>query len=207
MELLNLLDPTSRAGPPTQFQTWHLLAAFRIFCFANQPIGRYFLGVELSLGGGSIRSLIRFLRNRKLVEPIHRQGHRISAQGKRHCHALNQVLIHLAPVPPSSYTVDVSNIGCHLRGVANYITDGLLQRDAAMQAGATGATTFYQSPDPNILIMPTDHTVPKSNVKEILQPFNLEKGDVLIIGSGSSRVSAQLGALAAAIPLLRKLGE
>lgn len=121
-----------------------------------------------------------------------------------HCHALNQVLINLVPIPPTSFTVDIENIGCHLRGVAHHLTDGLLQRDAAKQAGATGATTFYQDTDPNNLIMPTNHKVPKSDLHEVLKPFTFEKGDVLIIGSGPNQTTAYLGTLAAAITILRK---
>ena len=77
MELINLLNTSIRPGPPTQFRLWHIIAAFNIFCQSASPIGRYQLGTELELGGGSVRSLLRFLKDRNLIEPVQRQGHQL----------------------------------------------------------------------------------------------------------------------------------
>jgi hypothetical protein len=176
--------------------------AFYTFCQSTSPIGRYQLGSDLGLGGGSIRSLIRFLRDCKLIEPIHRQGHKLSPDGQYYCKELNERLIQLVELPQSSYTVDVYNFGCQLRHLAHCVTDGVFQRDAAMQAGASGATTFIQDPDTETLIMVKDHRIQKSELTDILRPFSIENGDVLIIGSGSTRIAAKLGAFAAAFTLL-----
>jgi len=181
-----------------------LLAAFYIFCKAEHPIGRYQLGEELELGDGSIRSLVRFLRSRGLIEPKGRQGHQLSEEGSHYCSELSQVLIELVEVPASSFTVDNENIACHLRNRAQYLTDGLAQRDAAKQAGASGATTFYQGTNLDVLTMPLDHDLAKTELEMILPSFNLQLGDVIIIGSAQTRIAAQLGALAAALTLLQK---
>lgn len=195
---------SQRRGPPTQFRSWHILAAFHIFCKAKHPIGRYQLGEELELGDGSIRSLVRFLRSRGLIEPIGRQGHQLSEQGSRYCSNLNEVLIELVEVPASSFTVDEENFACHLRNRAQYLTDGLTQRDAAKEAGATGATTFFQGTNLDVITMPLDHELAKTELKSILPAFNLQLGDVIIIGSAQTRIAARLGALAAALTLLQK---
>lgn len=181
-----------------------MLAAFFIFCKTEHPIGRYQLGEELELGDGSIRSLVRFLRSRGLIEPRSRQGHQLSEEGRHYCNELSQVLIELAEVPASSFTVDNENIACHLRNQAQYLTDGLAQRDAAKQAGASGATTFYQGTNLDVLTMPLDHDLAKTELKMILPSFNLQLGDVIIIGSAQTRIAAQLGAFAAALTLLQK---
>lgn len=204
MEITKLLNTDVRQGPPTQFHPWHLLAAFYTFCQSPSPIGRYQLGSDLELGGGSIRSLIRFLRERRLIEPVHRQGHQLSPEGKRHCDKLNQILIKLMELPQSSYTVDVFNLGCHLHHMAHHITNGVEQRDAAIQAGATGATTLIQTSDPNQLIMPTSYEVKKQDVYQLIKAFDLHEGDIIIIGSGPTLISAKLGALAAAISVFKK---
>ena len=52
--------------------------------------------------------------------------------------------------------------------------------------------------------MPLDHDLAKTELKMILHPFNLQLGDVIIIGSAQTRIAAQLGALAAALTLLQK---
>lgn len=175
-----------------------------MFCKASHPLGRYQLGAELELGGGSVRSLIRFLRTRGLIEPVNRQGHQLSDQGSHHCNELSLALIEVVEIPASSYTVDIENVACHLRNVAHRLTDGLAQRDAAKQAGASGATTFYQGSNPEVLTMPLNHDLVKTDLGMVLAPFNLQPGDVLIIGSAQTRIAAQLGALAAALTLLRK---
>ena len=136
MELTKLLNTDARQGPPTQFHSWHLLAAFYAFCQTTAPIGRYQLSSDLGLGGGSIRSLIRFLRSQELIIPINRQGHQLSTKGKQHCEKLRETLIAFEELPESSYTIDVYNYGCHLHQLAHYVTDGVEQRDAALQAGA-----------------------------------------------------------------------
>ena len=202
MELTKLLKTDSRQGPPKQFHPWHLLLAFYTFCQSPSPIGRYQLGSDLGLGGGSIRSLIRFLRDRKLIEPKLRQGHLLSLKGYQHCNDLRKTLIKFVELPQSSYTIDVYNYGCHLRHLAHQITDGLSQRDAAIQAGASGATTFIQDSDMESIIMAKDHRIQKHELAAILQHFTIEPTDVLLIGSGSTHISAKLGAFAAVLTLL-----
>jgi hypothetical protein len=207
MELIKILNTGTRQGPPTQFHSWHLLAAFYLFCQSTTPIGRYQLGADLGLGGGSVRSLVRFLRTQGLIIPISRQGHQLSPKGKQYCEDLHNILIKLEDLPESSYTIDVYNFGVHLRRLAQNVTDGVQQRDAAIQAGASGATTFIQDPNPETLIMAKDHRVQKSDLIGVLEPFNIQVGDVLIIGSGPSRISAQLGAFSATLTLLKKQPE
>ena len=207
MELINILNPRTRQGPPTQFHIWHLLAAFNTFCQSPAPIGRYQLGTDLDLGDGSIRSLIRFLKDRNLIEPIQRQGHQLSKESQHHCNTLRHVLIKTTELPQTSYTIDVHNYGCHLRHLAYQVTDGIKQRDAALQAGGSGATTLIQDSDPNTLLMVKNHRIEKHTLNEILQPFSLETSDVLIIGSGPSKISAKLGAFAAILTLLKEENE
>ncbi|MFX1566541.1 MAG: DUF4443 domain-containing protein [Promethearchaeota archaeon] len=207
MKLTQLLNTDLRPGPPTQYHPWHLLAAFYNFCQSNSPIGRYQLGSNLGLGGGSIRSLIRFLRNQRLIEPVKREGHRLSPLGKHYCQELTQILVKLIELPENEFTIDVYNYGCHLRQLAPFVTDGILQRDAAMQAGASGATTFIQDSEPSTLIMAKDHRIKKGDLKTVLEHFDVKMGDVLIIGSGPNTISAQLGAFAATLTLLEKKDE
>jgi hypothetical protein len=88
--------------------------------------------------------------------------------------------------------------------MAPFVTDGLLQRDAAMQAGASGATTFIQDSDFNTLIMAKDFRIEKGDLKTVLEHFDVEVGDVLIIGSGPNPICSQLGAFAATLTLLDK---
>jgi hypothetical protein len=73
-----------------------------------------------------------------------------------------------------------------------------------MQAGASGATTFIRDSEPETIIMAKDHRIKKSALITVLEHFDIEIGDVLLIGSGVSPISAQLGAFAAVLTLLKK---
>ena len=205
MNLIRLLNTESRQGPPTHFHPWHLIIAFHTFCQSTSPIGRYQLGTNLGIGDGSIRSLIRFLRNQELIEPVSRQGHQLSLRGKLYCKDLTQRLVKTEELPPSSYTIDSHNFGCHLRRLAHLVTDGVEQRDAAMKAGASGATTFIQDSDQDTIIMAKNHRIQKKYLTIVLAPFEIGINDVLIVGSSSNNLTAQLGAFAATLTLLNKI--
>ncbi len=202
LKLISTLDVDSRPGPPTQFKSWHLLAALLLFSEARNPIGRYQLGDELGLGRGSVRSLVKFLRRRDFIHPVKRRGHELSIEGQKYVTDLSQVLVKIVKLPQSAFTVDQYNFGCHLRNRAHLVTDGVSQRDAALRAGASGATTLVQESDPESLVMPVEHRVSRLEAISLLEHFNLREKDVLLIGSGSSWVVARLGTLAASITLL-----
>lgn len=204
LKLITLLDVNSKRGPPTQFRPWHLLAALLIYYHTKGPIGRYQLAEELELGGGSIRSLVKFLRAQGLIQAVGRQGHQLSKEGDRHLTRLHRVLVNTGRIRQTSFTVDRINFGCHLRNRAHLVTDGVRLRDAAMQAGASGATTLIQGPNPEYLIMPTEHRVSRTEAAELLKGFDLAEGDVLIIGTGPTDIAARLGAIAAIMTLLNE---
>lgn len=173
-----------------------------MFSEARTPIGRYQLGDELGLGGGSVRSLVKYLRKRGFIQPVKRRGHELSVEGRQFIAKLSQVLVKIVKLPQSAFVVDQYNYGCHLRNRAHLVTDGVRQRDAALRAGASGATTLIQELDPESLVMPVEHRVSRLEAISLLEPFNLREKDVLLIGSGSSWVVARLGTLAASITLL-----
>jgi hypothetical protein len=166
------------------------------------PIGRYQLGDELGLGGGSVRSLVKYLRKQGFIQPVKRRGHELSVLGRQSLTELSQVLVKITKLPQSAFAVDQFNFGCHLRNRAHLVTDGVRQRDASLQAGASGATTLIQELDPESLVMPVNHRVSRSDAISLLEHFSLRARDVLLIGSGNSWVVARLGTLAAAITLL-----
>ena len=202
LEILSILKQDQRVGPPTQFKSWHLLTAFLAFSSAKEPIGRYQLAKELELGDGSIRSLVKYLRKNKLIEPVGRKGHQLSVVGLEQKKALKKIIAKISPVPPSSFTVDDYNFGCHLRQRADQVTDGLAQRDAALRAGASGATTLVQGRDPDHITMPMAYQITQKEIRNLLDPFNLDEGDVLIIGSGPNSSRALLGTISGALTLI-----
>jgi hypothetical protein len=93
----------------------------------------------------------------------------------------------------------------HLRNLEYNVRNGLEQRDAAVKAGANGATTLIFKN--GVLYIPFTFQKPEELPKELSQifkdQFNLRNGDVLIIGFGRDKAKALEGALAASLYTLR----
>jgi hypothetical protein len=88
----------------------------------------------------------------------------------------------------------------HLRGRADTIISGVKERDAAVRAGAVGATilTFKDG----VLSVPTVYRDLSSKypdlAEQIYRSFSLADGDALIVASAENRWRALEGTLAAA---------
>jgi len=85
------------------------------------------------------------------------------------------------------------------KSAAHLISSGIDQRDKAIIIGGTGATVLIYAN--GALEMPPgfmdiSDQYPE-DVKRILSTFSLDEGDVVVIGSGSSKRYAQLAAMAA----------
>jgi len=86
-----------------------------------------------------------------------------------------------------------------VRGAASLVGSGLDVRDAALAAGAAGATTLVVGEDG--LSIPS---VPEVEVSLSITA-ELRSGDAVVLGTGGDRISAELGAIAGALRLLSKL--
>ena len=81
---------------------------------------------------------------------------------------------------------------------------GMQQRDAAIMAGAEGATTLVVK-DRKIILpgvsddVAKDYPVAYRQIVELLKP---EYDDVVVVGTGETKEKAEYGALAAALTLL-----
>jgi hypothetical protein len=86
----------------------------------------------------------------------------------------------------------------------DFVKYGLEQRDAAITAGAKGATTLVFTK--NGLAMPgakEDVSESGSSIIAALSKLNLTEGDVIIIGSADEKIKAEIGVKTAALELLR----
>jgi hypothetical protein len=91
-----------------------------------------------------------------------------------------------------------------VKGAVELIRSGIEQRDAAIKVGARGATTLvyrggrFQMPG-------VDMEVPEEIRVRLLEGLDVEDGDVIIVGAGDTPLSAEIGAKAAALDLLRHM--
>lgn len=167
-------------------------------------VGRLKLSRDLQLGEGQVRTLIRHLTKEGLVRAS-RSGISLSDAGKKLLSNLRTVLSEQVELSQSPLTVGVFNVAVQVKGVKNSVKYGLEQRDAAVAAGAKGATTLVFTKSG--LIMPgTGENIRKtgSSIATSLSKLSLKEGDVIVIGSADEKLQAALGAKAAALELLKR---
>lgn len=167
-------------------------------------VGRLKLSRDLQLGEGEVRTLVRHLDREGLVE-VSRSGISLSAAGKKLFSSLRTVLSEQVDVSSSPLTVGLFNVAVQVKGVGGSVKYGLEQRDAAVKAGAKGATTLVFAKDR--LVMPgTGEGVSEAgpSIVTALSKLSLKEGDIIIVGSADEKLKAELGAKAAALELLKK---
>jgi len=166
-------------------------------------VGRLKLSKDLQLGEGETRTLVRHLKKGGLIE-ISRSGISLSAAGRKLLSGVRAVLSEQLELPSSPLTVGRFNVAVQVIGMKNSVRYGLEQRDAAITAGAKGATTLIFTK--NRLVMPRtgeDVSEAGSSIVAVLSKLSLKEGDVVIIGSADERFKAELGVKTAALELLK----
>jgi hypothetical protein len=166
-------------------------------------VGRLKLSKDLDLGEGGVRTLVKHLKNEGLVE-VSRSGISLSAAGKRLLFFLRTLLSEQVEIPCTPLTIGPFNVAVRVAGMKDSVKYGLEQRDAAITAGAKGATTLVFTK--NGLAMPgakEDVSESGSSIIAALSKLNLTEGDVIIIGSADEKIKAELGVKTAALELLK----
>ena len=170
-------------------------------------LGRYRLRKLLDLTEGVTRGLLKKLSNESLVKAEGRRGFSLTRKGLEN---LKQKLKELSIKEIKEIDIDElktsgESVVIHLRNLEYNVRNGLEQRDAAVKAGANGATTLIFKN--GVLYIPFTFQKPEELPKELSQifkdQFNLRNGDVLIIGFGRDKAKALEGALAASLYTLR----
>ncbi len=186
-------------GPMPYFQQYHLLMALLVIR-KKGSIGRKQLSRELSMGEGSVRSMLRRLTKAGLVK-TERSGNVITPAGEE---MLTDIGIEVIPIEGGESSVGTEDVAVIVPGKGNSITDGFSQRDAAVRAGALGATTLVYRNE-GLTFPPDQEPMQDQGVlhqlKNVMRsPF--KDDDVVIIGTADNGTNATKGALAAAMDLL-----
>jgi len=174
-----------------------------LFLNFGGPIGRYRLKEMLGLSDreGVVKRMLSDLQRSGYVSSG-RPGSKLTVKGEKflkqrlNAYSIADVKdLSLQPLEtgPTSFIV-------HLRGRAEAIISGMNERDAAVRAGALGATvlTFKNG----MLSVPTVYHNLSSKypdlAKRIYESFSLADGDALIVASAENQWRALEGVLAAA---------
>ncbi|UCD45617.1 MAG: hypothetical protein JSV27_03780 [Candidatus Bathyarchaeota archaeon] len=193
-----------RPGGTPAFMEAHVLKALELLG-SGEGLGRQQLARTIRLGEGTVRTLIRRMREQDLLETS-RGGMKLTAKGERLVIALKEYLVSTA-FPETTLTVGRENFAVMVRSAGGEVRKGIEERDAALIAGAEGATTFVYTD--GRLLMPGFNTeidaLTKVQLMGLLEP---EEGDVIIVGSDEDTFRAEFGAKSAALKLLeRALGQ
>jgi len=150
------------------------------------------------LGEGVVRTLIRRLSDEGLIE-VSTRGVSISSRGERLLRDVHSVIAAGREAPATGDTVGPRNYALLVKGGAHGIRFGLEQRDAALIAGAMGATTIvFKQVSATI---PGMDGGPSEPLLSFIQDFRPQEGDAVVIGSADNLREAETGAYAAALTL------
>jgi len=181
---------TSAVGPLPRFAEVHVRRALELIA-EHKTIGRKQLAKKLGVGEGSMRTILNQLKKRSLITSS-RGGHALTAKGR---HALGKSL-KFVQVDAGDLTVGEVDVATIVRGAADKVKRGIEQRDEAIKAGGDGATVLVFKAGK--LRFPDGFTKVDEKVVELIKMFEPRNGDVVIIGTGSDAIKADVGARAAA---------
>jgi hypothetical protein len=188
-------------GPTPSFAAVHVIKALGLI--AREPIGRNKLSKELALGEGATRTLIERLRGHGLIT-ADRAGCALSKKGEKMWRTLHAALPKKTMVGKSKLTIGAFNVAMLVKKGADKVTSGMKQRDAALVAGAKGATTLIYSSG-RLTVPPEQHDVLEEapeTCRVLVEQLKPGEDDAVVIGSADTLEKAEYGALAAALSLI-----
>jgi len=195
VKLLKNLPEKTTPGRLPSYTSAHVL--YTLIYLENNKVGRKQLASELRLGEGTVRTLLRRLREESLIM-VDRQGISLSIKGQRFLDNLRKTLS-WSDFPYIEITVGDQNFLVLVRGAADWVRQGVEQRDQALIHGARGATTLVYRDGRWEMPGLGDEVEPL--LSEYLDSFSPREKDVAVIGSSEDRFTARLGGLAAALDL------
>lgn len=204
MEFITIVDSltgkVSRGRPPAYTHA-HVLKAFETIGDRRQ-VGRQQLAMILGLGEGTVRTLIKKIRGQNLVS-VSKGGITLTKSGVELLSELRSWMVS-REVPETVIAFGSMNYATLVKQAAEKVAIGVEQRDAAIKAGAEGATTLIFNG--NRLNMPgLAVDLDASLVSFILDQLRPETNDVVIVGFADNQLSAEMGARTAALELVRKI--
>jgi predicted transcriptional regulator len=195
---------SSRYAPSRilSFDIAHIFKALQIIEDRGHA-SRTLLCQELNLGEGAVRTLIKHLKMKELIETSN-AGTKMSDKGKKFFAEILTCLPKGCSLPKCSIALGKYNYVVLLKQFSFAVKSGIEQRDASIKMGALGATTLLFSkgkfvmPNTNIMLDPLKK---EPSIYELLvKKLEPVEGDVIIIGSDDiNRQTAELAAKNAAL--------
>ncbi len=201
---LRILDELKSAleripGPLPSFSLVH--AVLMLLILEDGSVGRKRLSSLMGIGEGSVRSLIRRLKEIGLID-VDREGCSLTEKGKEAVKKIRKVMSGLTEL--KLRMVDSATYAILLRGLEGKI-NVLKMRDEAVRAGGEGAVILVQLE--GTLMFPETmeplmkyHSEDERILRDSLRPSN---GDIIIIGLGKTVRESKVAAISVALSALQ----
>ncbi len=203
-DFIELAQPADGRVAPV-FKPHHAAVAL-ILIGREQPLGRYDLCEKMSIGEGSVRTLLKRLSEADYIEAVGKQGQTLTQKGKNLFERVSKDV-------PIGLTLNIRLLVMYEYAFANLvksalsrITDGIRQRDEAIIQGgydSAGATTLTHK-NGNLVMPPDDFHLLLNYEQEtilIIDSLRPEDGDVVVIGSADNPNLAREVSMAAVMTL------
>ncbi|HEU5221925.1 MAG TPA: DUF4443 domain-containing protein [Candidatus Nitrosotalea sp.] len=201
-QVIQLLSKVAQRHAPSRMLSFDLVHVFKTMQMMSdkKKVSRSSLMQELELGEGSIKTLVKHLKMHGLVENSN-AGMWLTNKGDTLYTKLHVSVPREMDIAKCSVALGKFNHAVLLKNMAYNIKSGIEQRDAAIKAGAVGATTLICKNERLVLpgtgedLMRNDQKIHSLIMKE-LSP---EQNDVIIIGSSQNKKIAEMAAKSAAL--------
>jgi DNA-binding MarR family transcriptional regulator len=189
-------------GPSPSFSDAHFVLAF-LAIGDGGTIGRQALARRAGLGDGAVRTVLKKLKEDGLVE-TNASGCFLTPSGKKVFERIREKVSPVVPLERSPLTVGNRQVAVAIRGSAPKVRTGIEQRDAAIKAGAMGATTYVMR-DLRFAIpggsSDCEADFPSSAWGRLRAELKPKEGDAVVLCGSDDGAVSELGALAAALTL------
>lgn len=182
------------------FDAMHVFKTLQLI-YEKGHVSRDILCNELSLGEGTIRTLVRHLKIQNLVESSN-AGTKMTQKGQSFFSDIKASIPAEMKLPKCSVALGKFNYAVILKQMSSAVKSGIEQRDAAIKVDASGATTLIFR-NGKFLLAGTklDALKKEDKIRKLLivglKPID---EDVIIIGSdGISEKKAEFAAKSAAL--------
>ncbi|CUR52335.1 conserved protein of unknown function [Nitrosotalea devaniterrae] len=201
-QVIHLLSKVAQRHAPSRMLSFDLVHVFKTMQMMadEKRISRSLMMEQLGLGEGTIKTLVKHLKMYGLVENSN-AGMWTTSKGETLYSKLRVSIPREMDIAKCSVARGKFNHAVLLKGMACNIKSGIEQRDAAIKAGAVGATTLLCKND-RLVLPGTGEDLMRNDQKIhvlIMEKLSPEQNDVIIIGSSQSKKVAEMAAKSAAL--------
>lgn len=186
-------------GPIPKFSDYHIWKT--LDCLdKNNPVGRKKLSSMIGVGEGSTRTILGILQEHDLVD-IDKSGVSINKKGADYHSSTYMEIKH---IDTEALTIGEYDCVVRVSKMASRVKYGCEERDVAIKAGASGATTLICN-NGHLMFPGSEYPVDRELNDLLWDSVSIRNEDVIIIGTGESPEIAEEGAVIAALTLIRGL--